>query len=118
MVTMPHDDSALFHIASDRRALVVGGAQGFGRGVVDRLVRNGVAVAVADIDRQHLDSLHNEPALRQVRLYELDVRDGSAVRHTVDLVNAELGGLDTLVNAAGVFTFRDSRRFPKKSGTS
>ena len=39
----------MFEIASGRKALVTGGASGFGFGVAERLVDAGASVAIADV---------------------------------------------------------------------
>ncbi len=87
------------------RALVTGGARGLGRAVAERLVRDGGDVALLDVDATVERAAREIAGLRAgskvVGLRgdvsrEADVR--SAVRETV----AALGGLDLLVNNAGV----------------
>jgi NAD(P)-dependent dehydrogenase (short-subunit alcohol dehydrogenase family) len=94
----------MFAIAPARTAFVTGAASGFGLGVSERLVANGARVAMADLSaeavRQQAARL-GPSALPIV----LDVRDGAAVRAAVDDVAAAFGGLDTLVNCAGVFEY-------------
>ncbi|HEX5823337.1 MAG TPA: SDR family NAD(P)-dependent oxidoreductase [Candidatus Limnocylindrales bacterium] len=94
----------MFAIAPDRKAFVTGAASGFGLGVSERLIANGARVAMADLDG---DLVHGQAerlggaALPIV----LDVRDATAVRAGVDAAVAAFGGLDTLVNCAGVFEY-------------
>ena len=94
----------MFSIAPERRALVTGGASGFGLGVAERLLAAGASVALADIAADRL----REVAARlgeRVYPYVLDVREPVAVGETVEAVVAALGGLDTLVNCAGAFEY-------------
>jgi meso-butanediol dehydrogenase / (S,S)-butanediol dehydrogenase / diacetyl reductase len=94
----------MFSIASERKALVTGAASGFGLGVSERLLAHGARVAMADRDAATL----RREATRlggAAMAVVLDVRDASSVRRGVGAAAEELGGLDTLVNSAGVFEF-------------
>lgn len=88
-----------------RTALVTGGAGGIGRGVCARLAAEGARVVVADLDAAAVDAVVGategdlHPAV-------LDVTDPAARRDVADRC-AALGGVDVLVNCAGVL--RDAR---------
>jgi NAD(P)-dependent dehydrogenase (short-subunit alcohol dehydrogenase family) len=73
------------------RALVTGGASGIGLAAAERLAKDGASVAV-------LDRADDGP-FTYVRA---DVTDDAGVRAAVERAVAELGGLDVLVNNAGV----------------
>jgi NAD(P)-dependent dehydrogenase (short-subunit alcohol dehydrogenase family) len=83
-----------------RRALVTGGARGLGEGMGRALAAAGATVMLADV----LTDVGEKTAadIAGAHFVELDVTDDagweSAIAHTV----AELGGLDVLVNNAGV----------------
>jgi 3-oxoacyl-[acyl-carrier protein] reductase len=80
-------------------ALVTGGASGFGLGIVETFGREGAKVAVVDI---------NEDAARQVAQkvggtgIRADVSKASDVNAAVERTIADLGGLDIVVNNAGI----------------
>ncbi|MFI8932285.1 SDR family NAD(P)-dependent oxidoreductase [Streptomyces sp. NPDC053474] len=76
------------------RALVTGGASGIGRATADLLAARGARVAVLDRDPGGVP----EP----LRAYTADVTDDTAVRAAVAAAAADLGGLDVLVNNAGI----------------
>jgi NAD(P)-dependent dehydrogenase (short-subunit alcohol dehydrogenase family) len=84
---------------SGRRILVTGGASGIGLATVELFTREGASVAVLDVDRHAL-----EAATRCGAAYvaEVDVADEAAVRMSVLAGAQALGGLDGLVNAAGI----------------
>lgn len=84
-------------------ALVTGGASGIGRATALRLARDGAAVAVLDRDG---DGARAVAAEIGGRAFEVDVRDGDAVRAAVDATVEALGGLAILVNNAGVGDLR------------
>jgi len=75
-------------------ALVTGGASGIGRATADLLAARGARVAVLDRD----PSAVGKPLLA----YRADVGDDASVRTAVADAVAALGGLDVLVNNAGV----------------
>ena len=75
-------------------ALVTGGASGIGAATADRLTAEGVRVAVLDRDVSAIDSRY--VAVRG------DVTDDASVRAAVEAAVTELGGLDVLVNNAGI----------------
>jgi NAD(P)-dependent dehydrogenase (short-subunit alcohol dehydrogenase family) len=75
-------------------ALVTGGASGIGLATAELLSSRGARVAVLDRDVTALP-----PPLRG---FEADVRDRASVVRAVDAAAAELGGLDVVVNNAGV----------------
>ena len=82
------------------RVLITAGASGIGLATARAFVREGARVYVTDVDREALDPLaHSDPALlRSV----CDVAERSHVAAMFDGVLGSLGGLDVLVNNAGI----------------
>ena len=87
-------------IGAERKALVTGGASGFGLAAARALADRGARVAIADIDATQLDAARADDE-RLVPM-QLDVTDVGAVKETVGRAEEALGGLDTLVSCAGV----------------
>jgi len=81
-------------------ALVTGAAQGFGAEICRVLSARGATVLLADIDEAGA-SLAAE--LPNAHFRKLDVSDEADWREVADGVVAVFGGLDVLVNNAGVF---------------
>ena len=86
---------------SGRRTLITGGGRGIGLAIARRFVAAGACVAIADVDedgaRAAAEALGNGTiALR------CDVRSSADVDAAVAAVAAEFGGLDGLVNNAGI----------------
>ncbi|MAG37115.1 MAG: short-chain dehydrogenase [Dehalococcoidia bacterium] len=86
-----------------RRALITGGASGFGLGVARAMLDQGASVAIAD---QHAGRLQEAAqaldAGERLLPLELDVTSSDSVRAAVAACETAFGGLDTLVNSAGV----------------
>ena len=89
-----------------RRALVTGGASGLGYGVVKALLHTGAWVAMGDIDEDGLRRASAELNHPRVLPLSLDVASRDSVQAAVERSGREFGGLDTLVNCAGIFAFR------------
>jgi NAD(P)-dependent dehydrogenase (short-subunit alcohol dehydrogenase family) len=76
-------------------AIVTGGASGIGAATADLLEQRGASVAVLDRD---VTKLGGEPALA----LQCDVTDTGAVEQAVSAVAEQLGGIDVVVNNAGI----------------
>jgi NAD(P)-dependent dehydrogenase (short-subunit alcohol dehydrogenase family) len=84
-----------------RRVLVTGGSRGIGRGIVEAFVEEGATVLVTDIDGAPLETIR-EAFGDRVLTEPADLRDASAPAALVRSCVERLGGLDVVVNNAGV----------------
>lgn len=83
-----------------KRVLITAGASGIGLQIARGFLSSGARVFVADIDASALDSARKElPGLEGC---VVDVADEDSVARMFVLCDAALGGLDVLVNNAGV----------------
>ena len=90
-----------------RRALVTGGSSGIGKAVATALVRRGARVAIAARDAARLAAAQVEIASAAasdgaVTAVEMDVADPVRAADGVRAAQRALGGLDLLVNNAGI----------------
>lgn len=91
----------------DKVAIVTGGASGIGRACVERFIREGARVAIIDIDGSGAAELAAGFAGRAVAI-RADLADLDAAKATalVSEVEQRLGGVDVLVNNAGIADFQ------------
>jgi 3-hydroxybutyrate dehydrogenase len=87
-----------------RRALVTGGGKGIGRAVALDLARAGAAVAVGARTAKDVEAVaaEVERAGGRAAALVLDVADPGSVRAAFAAARQALGGIDILVNGAGV----------------
>jgi clavulanate-9-aldehyde reducatase len=84
-----------------RRILITGASSGIGEATAEAIVAEGGAVAVGARRKDRLDALVERLDGQAVAI-EADVGDEDQAKNLVETANSELGGLDGLVNNAGV----------------
>ncbi|MFJ9424553.1 SDR family NAD(P)-dependent oxidoreductase [Streptomyces sp. NPDC101249] len=89
-------------------AIVTGGAQGIGRAVVDRLVKEGVTVTIADMHPEFGPAAAAEVNSGGGRAWhaQVDVSVEEQVAAAVEETMLRFGRIDYLVNCAAVFIMR------------
>lgn len=87
-----------------RKALVTGASRGIGRAVAAQLAEEGADVALIATKAELLEAVAEElrGLGRKVVTLPVDLRDGDAVAKAVERAKDELGGLDIVVNNAGI----------------
>ncbi|MCV6591497.1 MAG: L-iditol 2-dehydrogenase [Silicimonas sp.] len=84
----------------DKRVLITGAARGIGAATARAFAAAGAEVAVADLSEAEAQTLAREIGGLGLAM---DVTDLDAIRAGVAQVEAEFGGIDVLVNNAGIF---------------
>ena len=91
-------------------ALVTGGSRGIGLAIARALVAEGVQVAVTGRSAAHLSTARNTIEAAGpggVETLKADVRRYDEVQRAIDATVARFGGLDILINNAGIGIFVD-----------
>lgn len=91
---------------SGKIAIVTGGSSGIGAVTAKALAARGATVAVvASSDVKKAAAVADDIRKKggKAEPYAVDVRDGEAVRALISSIEKKFGGIDILVNAAGVF---------------
>ena len=86
-----------------RRTLVLGSTSGLGRAVAAGLVAEGAVVAVADLDGDSAATVAEELGAGDHAIgIQADVSDERAVQASIDRMVTRFGGVDIVVNSAGL----------------
>ena len=88
-------------------AIVTGGGQGIGKHAARTLAEAGATIVIADINGETAAASAAElavisPVQAIIQGLTLDVRDGEAVKDAFAKIARELGGIDILINNAGI----------------
>lgn len=90
---------------ADRCALVIGAARGIGEGIAEKFIEEGAATMIADID-----SIQGEATARRLgpraSFLTADVSSEEDAERAVGETVARFGGLDILVQNAGIYPWR------------
>lgn len=90
---------------SGKRAIVTGGAKGIGKGICYRLAEAGASLVVADLDETAAQATAQELSGQGWKAvpFTVDVSDEGQVQAMVQFCVQQFGGLDIMVNNAGIY---------------
>jgi len=93
-------------VVYNKTAVVTGGAQGFGEGIVRELINNGSHVFIADLNvdgaAKLADELNAEAGRTLAFPVSTNVCDEDAVKGMIDEIVTKVGGIDLFISNAGV----------------
>lgn len=89
---------------SGQTAVVTGGAQGIGEGIVRRLAAAGAQVGVVDLKFEQAREVASQIEQQGLKAFggQVDVSDRASVEKMIQLVLDQTGRIDILVNNAGI----------------
>src|SRR5690349_2332290 len=101
---------------SGKVALVTGAGSGIGRGIALRFAEDGATIAVCDIDPERADETVAQVGAQggAASAFMGDVSQRADVQRIVGGVLETLGGLDVLVNNAGILTWGSILDLPEE----
>jgi 3-oxoacyl-[acyl-carrier protein] reductase len=88
-------------------AIITGAASGMGRATAKLFASEGARVAAIDVKREAVEEVVREIEKEggEARAWALDVADPRAIVETIDAVAKAFGGIDIIVNNAGIAAF-------------
>jgi len=87
---------------AQRVAVVTGGCNGIGAAVAERLASSGARVAVWDLDTSTVEPRLGQLPPDSIEFFQVDVSDPDSVAAATSATNEAFGGVDVLVNSAGI----------------
>ncbi|MBL1080014.1 SDR family oxidoreductase [Nocardia sp. 2] len=101
---------------ADRRVLITGAGSGIGRATVHRILSEGGQVVAADVNEDGLAETAKQAAANgngeRLTSVKIDIADEDSVRAGVASAVETLGGLDALINAAGILRSAHTHEMP------
>lgn len=93
-----------------KAAVVTGGGKGLGRAIASRLAEAGAAVMITDIDEGTANKAVEEIKAKggKAQAIRADVTKQADADETVKATVKAFGGIDIMVNNAGIFPFRET----------
>jgi meso-butanediol dehydrogenase / (S,S)-butanediol dehydrogenase / diacetyl reductase len=101
ILTVPKVSGGEMERLRGKRAIVTGAGSGIGRAIALRFVEEGARVVISDVDGEAATSVVSE-AGGETLVRKTDVTDSSEVEALVETSVEEWGGLDVMVNNAGI----------------
>lgn len=90
------------NLLQGQRAIVTGGASGIGRAIAGLFHEQGATVVVADLNGEAAAQAARELGADHSKAVQVDVANEASVKAMVDAAVKYMGGVDVLVNCAGV----------------
>lgn len=89
----------------NKNVIITGATGGIGHELALKMAKLGATLSIIDIDKTALDSLQQKLAAIPVKVnsYCLDIRNYNECAKTIEKIGAENGGIDVLVNCAGIY---------------
>ncbi len=87
---------------SRKVAIVTGSAGGIGKAIAEKFISEGACVVLADIDNTRLEETLKGFPKELTRSYCLDITKTESIERLFDFCSLEFGGVDVLVNSAGL----------------
>ncbi len=92
--------------AVGKTAIITGGAQGFGGGLVEFMMKDGGNVVIADLNEEkgiaYAEELNSQAGANKAYFVKVDVSNPASVQELIYKTVCEFGGFDVFISNAGV----------------
>lgn len=93
----------MYYPLTEKTALITGGASGIGKIMGRKVLEKGGRLIIWDISEQNIKQTEEElSSFGQVRVWKVDISDLSQIHQAATEVIQEFGGVDILINNAGI----------------
>ncbi len=96
-----------------KTAIVTGGAQGIGKAIVQRLIKDGYFSVIADITEKEATDSTDDLGKDKSRFIKCDISNEDDVKELFSKVLSERKGIDAVINNAGVIRDNVIWKMPK-----
>ncbi len=86
---------------NNKVAVITGAASGLGFAIAKKLSACGATLALLDIQTAPLEDIKQE-FKSSTAIFKVDITDESAVKNTISTIASTFGGIDILINCAGI----------------
>src|SRR3972149_6679705 len=94
-----------------RIAIITGAANGIGKAIAQRMVKDNYTTILVDVDKQNGEVLANELG-NSAKFISCDISNEKDVESLFSIVTKEFGGVDVIVNNAGIIRDNVIRKMP------
>ena len=84
----------------DKRIIITGATGGIGNSIVDKLYEHGANILASGTRIEKLEQLKNK--FEKIKILKFDISQSEKIEEFIDNASNELGGLDCIVNNAGI----------------
>jgi uncharacterized oxidoreductase len=91
---------------SQQTVLITGGSSGIGLALAKKFMGNDNTVIITGRNLQKLEAVQRD--FRQIHIFQSDVTDSTEVKKLADDIDQQFGGIDVLINNAGVMNLVDA----------
>ena len=87
----------------DKKTIITGGSRGIGAGIVERLYKEGANIIIADIlEKEAMDLINKLGDNKKIIFKNTNLSSEKEIIDLFDFANKQWGGLDLLINNAGI----------------
>ncbi|WP_375583205.1 SDR family oxidoreductase [Cyclobacterium xiamenense] len=91
---------------SNKKVLITGGSSGIGLALAKKFLENNNTVIITGRDLAKLEKVKAEHP--EIHIFQSDVTDDTDVRMLADAIDRQFGGIDVLINNAGIMLLLDT----------
>lgn len=101
-------------LLKDKKVLITGGTSGIGYAIAEKFLSQGAKIVITGRSEANLQNAKNALDSNFLHTYIWDVTDFQNIEHKIDEISKILGGLDIVINNAGILLLTDYQNTTEK----